>query len=354
MQNRTQHPPPPSSAGSFGPILDAAAVALVWLILTFPSRYAELSSLGWACLPLEAGVLGLVLWPGGGLGAWTCRIASLALAAAGLLKVADIVTDQAFGRPFNPLLDYRFPLDGAHLLKGSLGWIGALALLTGVLALAAGLVTLIHAALGRLQFRLHRSPKGGLATLLALSLLWSVLAAAGLPGAGRPLVQWLAGHGQSLRQSLSDLASFEALVDHDPYAATPGQALFGKLKGKDVVLVFVESYGRTVLDRADYAAWIEPLLERGDAALHDHGYQACSAYLRSPTYGGISWLAHATLLSGLWIDSQVRYDRLVMSRRATLNRLFHRAGWRTVTVQPANTMDWPQGAYYGYDRIYAA
>ena len=29
-------------------------------------------------------------------------------------------------------------------------------------------------------------------------------------------------------------------------------------------------------------------------------------------------------------------------------------GWRMVTVQPAHTMAWPQGAYFGYDQIYAA
>jgi len=44
----------------------------------------------------------------------------------------------------------------------------------------------------------------------------------------------------------------------------------------------------------------------------------------------------------------------VMSQRPSLNRLFHRAGWRTVAVQPAHTMAWPQGEYFGYDRIYAA
>jgi len=43
-----------------------------------------------------------------------------------------------------------------------------------------------------------------------------------------------------------------------------------------------------------------------------------------------------------------------MSRRPSLNRLFQRAGWRTVAVQPAHTMAWPQGEYFGYDRIYAA
>jgi hypothetical protein len=68
----------------------------------------------------------------------------------------------------------------------------------------------------------------------------------------------------------------------------------------------------------------------------------------------MSWLAHGTLLSGLWTDNQRRYDSLMISDRETLNRAFRRAGWRTVAVMPAITMAWPEGAFYGYDAIYPA
>ena len=40
------------------------------------------------------------------------------------------------------------------------------------------------------------------------------------------------------------------------------------------------------------------------------------------------------------------------SRRLTLSKLFGRAGWRTVSDIPANTHDWPQGHFYGYDTFY--
>src|SRR5690606_23466844 len=76
--------------------------------------------------------------------------------------------------------------------------------------------------------------------------------------------------------------------------------------------------------------------------------------LTSPTVGGLSWLAHATVMSGLWIDSQIRYDSLVMSKHRSLTQLFHEVGWRTVAVMPAITMAWPEGEYYGYDHIYHA
>ena len=52
------------------------------------------------------------------------------------------------------------------------------------------------------------------------------------------------------------------------------------------------------------------------------------------------------------MDSQQRYDVLVTSHRWTLSHAFARAGWRTVGDVPANTHDWPQGAFYGYDQFY--
>jgi hypothetical protein len=52
-------------------------------------------------------------------------------------------------------------------------------------------------------------------------------------------------------------------------------------------------------------------------------------------------------MSGLWIDSQLRYDALMMSQRPSLIRLFQRAGWRTVGVMPAITLAWPEGQYFG-------
>ena len=63
---------------------------------------------------------------------------------------------------------------------------------------------------------------------------------------------------------------------------------------------------------------------QGTEQLEEPGFASRSAFLTSPTFGALSWLAHATLQSGLWIDSQQRYDVLVTSSRLTLSRLFGR------------------------------
>ena len=48
----------------------------------------------------------------------------------------------------------------------------------------------------------------------------------------------------------------------------------------------------------------------------------------------VSWLAHATLQSGVWVDNQWSYDRLLSGDRTSLTSVFGRAGWRTVALLP--------------------
>ena len=143
---------------------------------------------------------------------------------------------------------------------------------------------------------------------------------------------------------------FAAQLVADPFRDTAGADLLTALRGKDVVIALVESYGRTAVDQPEVAA----VLAAGERRLAAAGFAARSGYLTSPTAGGGSWLAQSTLLSGLWVDNQHRYDALMHSDRLTLNRAFGRAGWRTVGVMPGVILDWPEGAFFGYDRIYAA
>jgi hypothetical protein len=124
------------------------------------------------------------------------------------------------------------------------------------------------------------------------------------------------------------------------------------LRGKDVLFVFVESYGRVAVQGSSFSPGVDAVLASGTEQLDEAGFSSRSAYLTSPTFGAISWLAHSTFQSGLWVDSQRRYDVLVTSSRLTLSRLFARAGWRTVADVPANNRDWPQGVFYDYDHVY--
>jgi hypothetical protein len=139
----------------------------------------------------------------------------------------------------------------------------------------------------------------------------------------------------------------------DPYADIPASRLLSGLRGKDVLVVFVESYGQVAVQGTTFSAGVDAALRSDGAALARAGYSAQSAWLNSSTFGGISWLAHSTLQSGLWINSQRRYDQLVASDRFTLSDAFKKAGWRTVGFNPADDHPWPEGtSFYHYDRVY--
>ena len=59
------------------------------------------------------------------------------------------------------------------------------------------------------------------------------------------------------------------------------------------------------------------------------------------------------MLSGLWLDTQVRYDLMLGSGRETLIDDFERAGYRTAALMPAITMAWPEGFRFGYEEVWA-
>ena len=117
--------------------------------------------------------------------------------------------------------------------------------------------------------------------------------------------------------------------------------------------MFVESYGRVAVQDSSLSSRIDATLDRGAAQLRAAGFSSRSAFLTSPTFGGLSWLAHSTLQSGVLVDGQRRYDQLVQDDRLTLTRAFKRAGWRAVGAMPGNRRAWPEGStFYHYDAVY--
>ncbi len=187
----------------------------------------------------------------------------------------------------------------------------------------------------------------------ALCVVWMVLRVAGAPVASSSAAALAVDEVHAVKTGLEDRATFAREIAHDRFRATPGHRLLTGLRGKDVLLVFVESYGRVAVEGSSFSPRIGAVLDQGAAQLRAAGFSSRSAFLTSPTFGGLSWLAHSTLQSGIVVDGQRRYDQLVRNDRLTLTRAFKRAGWRAVGVMPANHRAWPEGAsYYGYDRIY--
>ena len=158
---------------------------------------------------------------------------------------------------------------------------------------------------------------------------------------------------RAVRAGLEDHAIFADEIRHDRFRDTPTDKLLTGLRGKDVLLVFVESYGQVAVQDSSFSPKVDAVLAQGTRQLQAAGFSARSGWLTSSTFGGLSWLAHSTLQSGLWVDDQLRYDQLVKTDRLTLSTAFKRAGWRTVSDVPSDDRTWPEGSsFYHYDKLY--
>jgi Sulfatase len=144
-------------------------------------------------------------------------------------------------------------------------------------------------------------------------------------------------------------------ANRDLPASPPMHSSFAALEGSDVLLVFMESYGSATYDRPEFERALRPARERLEASIRDTGRGVVSAFVSSPTFGGGSVLAHLSLLSGVEVRDQDHYALLMtQQQRPTLVSLFRGAGYRAVAVMPGLRESWPEGAFYGFDKIYGA
>jgi len=123
-----------------------------------------------------------------------------------------------------------------------------------------------------------------------------------------------------------------------------------RVGGADVFLIFVESYGAVSYDR--FARELADDRARFTEAIAASGRQVVSAFVDSPTFGGSSWLAHVSLMTGVEARTEDTNVVLMAQKRDTLVTTFSRHGYRTVAVMPGLRSSWPEGAFYGFDRIY--
>lgn len=122
--------------------------------------------------------------------------------------------------------------------------------------------------------------------------------------------------------------------------------------GADVFVVFVESYGAVSFDNPAFAEGLAPARERLAADVADTNRQAVSAFVTSPTFGGSSWLAHVSLLTGVEVRNEDTNVKLMAQSRDTMVTVFARRGYRTIATMPGNYHPWPEGGFYGFDDIY--
>jgi len=342
-----------------GAVLTLVAVLVLGLVLVAPHDESGLLPEAYLRLPVEgvAGLALLVLLP-----ARAGR--SLALAAGALLggwavlTALDVGFATVLARPFDPVLDRVLVADGAEFVGSTYGTGARVAAVVGAVVLGVGLLAGGALAARRVVTRAAAHRRMVLRVLGVLGAVWLVAAVAGtttVPGVRLSAASTAAGVARLAEVTAAsprDADAFAAQSRADTWAGVPSTDLLTALRGKDVVLAIVESYGRAALTDPGLAPTVTPVLDRADRELPAAGWGARSGFLTSSVVGSGSWLAHATLLSGLKVDNQQRYLTLTSSDRFTLSAAFRRAGWDTAAVQPGTTRPWPEGAFYGYDRAY--
>ncbi len=335
----------------------APAVALLVLnaALTFANVWPTLWILPRAELSIELAVLLLALV------AWTSFVrplGTMALVAVTLLVLAFVIGRYAavtapalYGRPVNLYWDAQhLPKVAAMLADVGPWW------LVGLLAAAA--TALVAASIAAVAWcvrsiaRALRAP----ASRRVLGALASVLVA--LYALGHWL-DWPLRHKYSLPVAATYLQQARfvlAASTADPNRDLPGLPLprsdLKRLEGDDVLLLFLESYGAVTYDEPAIARAVAPARDELAHAAAETGRQIVSAYASSPTFGGGSWLAHASFLSGVEVRDSGDYMLLLTQERETWPKLFRVAGYRAIAAMPGMRGAWPEGAFYGFDAIH--
>ncbi|MFN4262447.1 MAG: hypothetical protein ACK4IT_02175 [Thioalkalivibrionaceae bacterium] len=302
----------------------------------------------------------------GGL-AW--GLAALGVLILLVLAVFDGVARVVLDRGLNLALDVPLLMSLWHLGRDN---VGALATVVAAIAFSAGLVALAWGIVGGLEWVVRRGARvmaiwrptslGGVAVVFVAVLgfglygVWQSQVGPlwGLDRVSRavsPVVHLVREQSTRFVMTRAEAAVFaEVLRGSHAVDVVPLTAL----QGRDFDVVFIESYGQSLLGDARWRDATLTVLDDWEARLSSAGWAMASTTVEAPIMGGQSWLAHATLLSGQPVTNQLRYEFLLRSPATTLLDDAQAAGYRTMAVMPAIVLPWPEGRWFAFDEIYEA
>lgn len=343
------------------PIALILAAAVVFAVLVLPNHPGTMK---WSALnrwPLELPVLLFAMVAVGRRWGLTYQLAAL-LVIATIIKVADYAMFSAFNRTFNPILDTFLIGAGLSLLRDSIGTVLTVLSVLGTL----GLVVVLFVALERglrvwATLGVPGALRSGAAVFAVLGAGWAVADVGHHLDYWRfdkspPGTAWTSRltfkRGVELRQTATELARFAKDAQNDSYSDTTG--LLNALQGRDVILIWIESYGRASFDNPLYTPMHLATLAAAEREIAQTGMEMKSGWLTSPTSGGQSWLAHGAFASGLWTSDNGRYNAMLASGQKWLFHFAQDAGYRTSAIMPAITVGWPESLVMGFDHVIPA
>lgn len=355
------------SARASTAFLAALGLLAVWaalsLLVNLPPFASALFGVFHLALALEVGIafglIAIVRATRGTTPRTLVHVVALALTLMIFLRVADLVARTIVDRPLNLYLDVALlpaVWDVARTLAGpALAFSAFVGLGIGLVLVHFGLARLFRWLGPRFDDRAHR---GALAVLFGLALVVFVgqrTLLAEVPGwrpVGASASLVVAQQAERTRDVFARRAAFREAIRTDVADVIRDDALLVALEGRDVLVVFVESYGVSALDEPYYSEIVEPSLEALGRAAAQAGFAATTGRMVAASVGGQSWLNHATLMSGRFIDDQTLYALYLSEQPRTLVHDFARAGYRTVQSKPAITLPWPEGLQLGFEETY--
>jgi len=270
-------------------------------------------------------------------------------------RYADVTAQALWGRPINLYWDVpHLPAVGAMLAAVATSW-AIVAVIGGLILVPALLYLPMRWAFGQLIAGAgHPAIRRALVALAVVAAAWGGLQrVAGdrlppRPAIATPVTMVWAAQARQYVVEMSG-AGVRALGPPPVVDST-----LARVEGADVLLLFVESYGAVSWERPAFAEALAPVRQQLDEAMQTTGRAVVSTFLDSPTFGGESWLAHISLLSGTEVRDGASNLRLMGQQRDTMVTAFARHGYRTVAVMPGIRGRWREGDFYGFDQIYDA
>ena len=267
-------------------------------------------------------------------------------------RYADVTARSLYGRDINLYWDLRHMPDvGAMLAFVAEPWLVA-AVVAGAILLPVLVYAPLRWALGCVSDATNDPwARRALGAVAACALVFGVAQRLDarvpeLPRVAEPVTPVYVRQARQLAYEMSG-AGVRALAP-----APAIRSNLSRVDGADVFVIFIESYGAVSWERPAFVDALAASRARLDADIRDTGRRVVSARVESTTFGGESWLAHISLLSGTEVRDEDTNVRLMAQDRDTMVTAFSKHGYRTVAVMPGLQRSWPEGGFYRFDEIY--
>ena len=266
-------------------------------------------------------------------------------------RYAEVTAPALYGREVNLYWDSRHVSAVVQMLfRVASVWVIA-AVVAGVVLVPVVIFAIVRWALLRVRDALWQT---GARSAMGVAAAFAVGLFVLQQGGRLPAGEWFAQPVAHTYWRQARLFAGE-LTGRNARRLGPGPSFdadLGRVHGADVLLFFLESYGAVSFDRPEFAGPLAPFRIRLEEDVRAAGSEVASAYVESPTFGGNSWLAHVSLLSGVEVRDEDTNVQLMAQKRDNLVTSFGRRGYRTVAIMPGLHESWPEGQFYGFSEIY--